>query len=98
MEVKWDGIRAQVVFDRRSVGVRSRRGRSCADEFPELRELGGVLGTRRVVLDGELVCLGANEKPDLRHSAHAWELVVLARPLLSGAARPRSCCSTFCTY
>lgn len=64
MEVKWDGIRAQVVFDRRSVGVRSRRGRSCGDEFPELQELGGVLGNRRVVLDGELVCLGADGKPD----------------------------------
>ena len=59
-----DGIRAQVVFDRRSVGVRSRRGRSCGDEFPELQELGGVLGNRRVVLDGELVCLGADGKPD----------------------------------
>ena len=64
MEVKWDGIRAQVVFDRRSLGVRSRRGRSWADEFPELQELAGVLGNRRVVLDGELVCLGSDGKPD----------------------------------
>jgi bifunctional non-homologous end joining protein LigD len=71
MEVKWDGIRAQVVFDRRSVGVRSRRGRSCADEFPELQELGGVLSNRRVVLDGELVCLGADGKPDFAASAPA---------------------------
>ena len=64
MEVKWDEIRAQVVFDGRSVAVRSRPGRICTDQFPELHELGDVLGARRVVLDGELVCLGADGKPD----------------------------------
>ena len=64
MEVKWDGIRAQVAFDGRSVAVRSRPGRICTDQFPELHELADVLRARRVVLDGELVCLGTDGKPD----------------------------------
>ena len=38
MEVKWDGIRAQQRFYRHTVCVRSRPGRDCTDEFPELAE------------------------------------------------------------
>lgn len=35
LEVKWDGIRAQLRFDDRRVCVRSRPGRDCTAEFPE---------------------------------------------------------------
>src|SRR5436309_532239 len=63
-EVKWDGARVQVSSDGRTVSMRSRRGRACAEEFPEIRRLLDCLQDRRVVLDGELVCLGADGKPD----------------------------------
>jgi len=39
-EVKWDGMRAQVRIDGQ-VTVRSRPGRDCSREFPELAELAG---------------------------------------------------------
>ena len=64
LEVKWDGIRAQVRYDGRRVCVRSRPGRDCTDEFPEVVAIGSALGRRRVVLDAELVCLGDDGKPD----------------------------------
>jgi bifunctional non-homologous end joining protein LigD len=64
MEVKWDGIRAQLRYDGRRVCVRSRAGRNCTEEFPELAAMADQLGARRVILDGELVCLGDDGKPD----------------------------------
>ena len=64
MEVKWDGIRAQLRFDGRTLRVRSRSGRDCTSEFPELDVIGERLGARRLILDGELVCFGADGSPD----------------------------------
>jgi bifunctional non-homologous end joining protein LigD len=63
-EVKWDGCRAQVRYDGRSVSLRTRHGRECSADFPELQEIASVLGKRRVTLDGELVCLDADGRPD----------------------------------
>ena len=39
-------------------------GRDCTAEFPELAAIAGVLGRRRVILDGELVCLDHEGRPD----------------------------------
>jgi bifunctional non-homologous end joining protein LigD len=64
MEVDWDGIRAQLRFDGRSVCVRSRQGRNCTPEFPELVELHETIAGWNLLLDGELVCLGPDGKPD----------------------------------
>ena len=64
MEVKWDGIRAQLRFDGHSVCVRSRPGRDCSADFPELEAIAEQLAGARVILDGELVCFGADGKPD----------------------------------
>jgi ATP-dependent DNA ligase len=36
LEVKWDGCRAQLRYDGRAVSVRTRTGRNCTEEFPEL--------------------------------------------------------------
>jgi bifunctional non-homologous end joining protein LigD len=63
-EVKFDGIRAQLRWDRRSLCLRSRPGRDCTDAFPELASLADSLGRRRLLLDGELVCLDADGQPD----------------------------------
>jgi len=63
-EVKWDGIRAQLRFDGRTLCVRSRTGRDCTSEFPELAAVREQLRVRRLILDGELVCFGADGKPD----------------------------------
>ena len=70
LEVKWDGCRAQLRYDGRSVSLRTRSGRECAADFPELAELAGVLGKRRITLDGELVCLRSDGRPDFGQLRH----------------------------
>jgi len=63
-EAKWDGCRLQVRFDGRRLCLRTRPGRDCTAEFPELDLLAQVLAGRRVILDGELVCLDCGGRPD----------------------------------
>ena len=65
LEVKWDGCRAQLRPDGRSLSLRTRMGRECSADFPELAAIAGALGNRRVTLDGELVCLRPHGRPDL---------------------------------
>jgi bifunctional non-homologous end joining protein LigD len=64
VEVKFDGMRCQLRRDARAVCLRSRPGRDCTEEFPELAAIQSALGRHRVLLDGELVCLGADGNPD----------------------------------
>jgi bifunctional non-homologous end joining protein LigD len=64
VEVKFDGMRLQVRRDGRAVCLRSRPGRDCTEEFPELAAIQSSLGRHRVLLDGELVCLAADGSPD----------------------------------
>jgi bifunctional non-homologous end joining protein LigD len=63
LEVKWDGMRAQVRVDGRRVTVRSRPGRDCTAQFPELRGLVDALHSS-ALLDGELVCFDTEGRPD----------------------------------
>ena len=65
-EVKFDGMRAQLRVERGRVVVCSRPGRDCTSEFLELGEIGEVLSRRRLLLDGELVCLASDGKPDFQ--------------------------------
>jgi bifunctional non-homologous end joining protein LigD len=65
IEVKWDGIRAQLRFDGDGVCVRSRTGRECTVQFQELAAIAEQLPRLGVILDGELVCFGAEGRPDL---------------------------------
>ncbi len=66
-ELKWDGMRAQlrIAPDGRWC-LRSRPGRACSDQFPELAALADALRGRAVLLDGELVCLGADGRPNFQ--------------------------------
>jgi bifunctional non-homologous end joining protein LigD len=64
VEVKFDGIRLQLRHDGHKVCLRSRRGRDCTEEFPELAAVGAALGPHEVLLDGELVCFADDGAPD----------------------------------
>jgi bifunctional non-homologous end joining protein LigD len=64
VEVKFDGMRLQLRRDGAAVCLRSRPGRDCTEEFPELASIQSALGRHRMLLDGELVCLGADGNPD----------------------------------
>ena len=57
-------MRAQLRFDGHGLSVRSRPARDCTAEFPELANLQDNLADRKVILDGELVSLSADGKPD----------------------------------
>jgi ATP dependent DNA ligase domain len=72
LEVKWDGCRAQLRYDGRTVTLRTRSGRECSDDFPELLFIADALGKRRVILDGELVCLRDDGRPDFAWLRVAW--------------------------
>src|SRR4051794_14408160 len=63
LEVKWDGMRAQLRFDGRRVTVRSRVGRDCTAQFGELGAIAERLDDE-VLLDGELVCFDHQGLPD----------------------------------
>jgi bifunctional non-homologous end joining protein LigD len=62
-ELKWDGIRALCYVDGGRIRLFSRNGNEITHRYPELRKLGEALGTREVVLDGEIVTLDGNGRP-----------------------------------
>src|SRR5262249_8346924 len=58
------GCRAQLRYDGRSVSLRTRHGREYSEDFRELEAIAKVLRKHRVTVDGELVCLRADGRPD----------------------------------
>ena len=62
-EFKWDGIRAIAFWDGESLRLQTRNHKEVAGRYPELRPLGRALGTRRAVLDGEIVALDEHGRP-----------------------------------
>jgi bifunctional non-homologous end joining protein LigD len=62
-ELKWDGIRALGYVDGGRIRLLSRNGNDVTRRYPELRRLGETLGTRDVVLDGEIVAFDESGRP-----------------------------------
>jgi bifunctional non-homologous end joining protein LigD len=65
-EVKWDGVRAIAYSEGGRLRLESRSLRDVTRQYPELRKLGRALGSRRVVLDGEIVALDEQGRPDFQ--------------------------------
>jgi bifunctional non-homologous end joining protein LigD len=63
-EVKYDGWRSIVYADRGALRVVSRRGNEITFKLPELRPMAERLKRHRLILDGEVVVVGADGKPD----------------------------------
>jgi len=63
-EFKWDGWRAVAYVEPGRLRLRSRNDLSLLDQFPELAVLSQVVGGRSVILDGEIVALGPDGRPD----------------------------------
>jgi bifunctional non-homologous end joining protein LigD len=63
-EVKWDGVRALVAVEGGRLTVTSRNGNDVTASYPELRGLGLQLGSRQVLLDGEVVAFDAEGRTD----------------------------------
>lgn len=65
-EVKWDGVRAISYCEGGRVRLESRNLRDVTKHYPELRKLGRELGSRRAVLDGEIVALDEQGHPSFQ--------------------------------
>jgi bifunctional non-homologous end joining protein LigD len=63
-ELKWDGYRMQIRVEDGRVCLYSRRGLDVADQFPELSGPPDWLAAREAILDGEVVALDGNGRPD----------------------------------
>ncbi|MDP9127691.1 MAG: cisplatin damage response ATP-dependent DNA ligase [Pseudomonadota bacterium] len=61
IELKWDGIRVQLVRRGGEVALYSRTGDAITHTFPELASAAGVLAAEDFVLDGELLALRNGE-------------------------------------
>jgi len=62
-ENKWDGARVVVYGEPGRMRALSRNDRDVMVSYPEFAALGARLGSDRVVLDGEVVCLDGDGKP-----------------------------------
>ena len=96
-EMKWDGMRAIVAVEGGRLARRARRATTSTRRFPELRALGGALGARDAVLDGEIVALDEDGRPSfelLQPRMH----VGVRRPRSAGSREsvPSCSCSSTC--
>jgi bifunctional non-homologous end joining protein LigD len=62
-ETKWDGARAIGYVDGGRLRLMSRNDLDVTVSYPEVQALGELLGSTKVVVDGEIVCFGANGLP-----------------------------------
>jgi bifunctional non-homologous end joining protein LigD len=62
-ELKWDGVRAVVYVDGGRPKALSRNDIDITKTYPELRAMAEHLGSRQVVLDGEIVALDDAGRP-----------------------------------
>ena len=62
-EVKWDGIRTVLYADHGHAELRGRNGTDFTARYPEVRELARSLGSRRIILDGEVVAFDEQGRP-----------------------------------
>jgi bifunctional non-homologous end joining protein LigD len=90
-ELKLDGARGQLRVIDRAPALRTRRGRRCDLEFPEI--LAAAAGLPDAILDGEIVVFGADGGPDFaalraRLGAHP------ARARAAATTRP----AVFCAF
>ncbi len=60
-EVKWDGVRTLAEVDGDGVRLLTRSGRDATATYPDVRP---TVAASRAVLDGEVVVLGADGRPD----------------------------------
>ena len=85
-ELKWDGVRALVAVEGGRVTLTSRNGNDVTRSYPELRHLGGTVGTTQLLLDGEIVRFDDDGRPSFS--------LLQSRMHVTGAARARTLAAT----
>ena len=79
-EFKWDGVRAMLYVDGGRVRAFTRNDKSLLSTFPELRDIGLHLGSRSAILDGEIVALDEDGRPNF--STLSKRLHVTSKPAI----------------
>lgn len=62
-EFKWDGIRALAYVEGGTVRLMSRSGENITPRYPEIHAMGRAIGSRELILDGEIVALDEKGRP-----------------------------------
>jgi len=62
-EFKWDGIRALAYVEGGRVKLMSRSGENITPRYPEVHAMGRAVGSKEVILDGEVVALDEKGRP-----------------------------------
>jgi bifunctional non-homologous end joining protein LigD len=62
-EVKWDGVRAVAHVDAGHLTLTGRNGTDFTGRYPEVRGMAHSLGSRRAILDGEVVAFDDQGRP-----------------------------------
>src|SRR6202140_5686711 len=62
-EFKWGGLRAEAYVEGGTVRLLSRSGENVTARYPEVHAMGRALGSKEVVLDGEIVALDDKGRP-----------------------------------
>jgi bifunctional non-homologous end joining protein LigD len=65
-EIKWDGVRAIAHYEPGRLHLISRNGLDITAQYPEIGRIGRQLGSRKVVLDGELVAFDDDGRPSFQ--------------------------------
>ncbi|MEX0784819.1 MAG: DNA ligase D [Dehalococcoidia bacterium] len=63
-EIKWDGVRAIAFVKGGRLRLQSRNLLDITAQYPELREMAESLGSTEAIIDGEIVALNADGRPD----------------------------------
>lgn len=63
-EMKWDGIRALATVTPDGTRLMSRNGNDLTKAYPELADLGDYVNGEQVILDGEIVAINRDGRPD----------------------------------
>ncbi|PYX89304.1 MAG: DNA ligase D [Acidobacteria bacterium] len=63
-ELKWDGVRALCFITKNGIRMSSRRGNRIEKQYPELARAPEYLAAESALLDGELVVLDAQGRPN----------------------------------
>ncbi|HEU4759910.1 MAG TPA: non-homologous end-joining DNA ligase [Dehalococcoidia bacterium] len=64
-EVKWDGVRALAFLEDGTVRLQDRYLRDVTFQYPEMQDLASAVRERGVVLDGEIVALDGEGRPQI---------------------------------
>jgi bifunctional non-homologous end joining protein LigD len=89
-EFKWDGVRAVVYVSGGRVRALTRNQKDLVSTFPELRDVGLFLGSRSAILDGEIVALDGQGRPDFGALSHRLHLTSKSAVTKMAASTPAS--------